>query len=175
MRWPVLNATGLVVNVIELIDGAAWLAPDGVALGVLGGEVGDTWNGVTYIRPAAGLPTPTVDDVISERARRLALGFDYDFGDARGVHRIGTTPADMAGWDEVAKGALAAIALGQPQTAIEIITDTGAVTLTALEWQSVIAAATAWRQAVWHASFALQALAPIPAAFADDARWPPVS
>ncbi len=29
---------------------------------------------------------PTPADVIAERERRPALGFDYDFGDARGVH-----------------------------------------------------------------------------------------
>jgi hypothetical protein len=53
-----------------------------------------------------GLPDPvvTVADVVAERARRLALGFLYDFGDARGVHHIGTTLDDMNGWDEVAKG-----------------------------------------------------------------------
>src|SRR5690606_41968408 len=41
--------------------------------------------------------------VVAERDRRLAMGFDYDFQDERGVHRISTTPADMAGWDEVTK------------------------------------------------------------------------
>lgn len=45
---------------------------------------------------------PTVADVVAERERRLALGFDYDVGDGRGVHHIGTTPDDMRKWmDEV--------------------------------------------------------------------------
>jgi hypothetical protein len=113
----------------------------------------------------------TADDVIAERARRLAAGFDYDFGDARGVHRIGTTEADMTGWDEVAKGAQAAISLGQPDFAINLVTDTGPVTVTALEFQEIIAAASAHRQPTWAASFALQALEPIPADYADDSYW----
>jgi hypothetical protein len=117
-------------------------------------------------------PAPTAVDIIAERDRRLALGFDYDFGDARGVHRIGTTPADMTGWDEVTKGAQAALSLGQPTFAIQLVTDTGPVTVTALEWQAVLAAATAHRQPIWAASFALQAMNPIPADYADDARWP---
>ena len=35
------------------------------------------------------------EQVAAERDRRLALGFNYDFGDSRGVHRIGTTLADI--------------------------------------------------------------------------------
>lgn len=113
----------------------------------------------------------TTDDVIRERTRRLALGFDYDFGDARGVHRIGTTPEDMIGWDEVAKGSQAAINLGAPETPIHIVTDTGAVTVSALEFQAILAAATAHRQPIWAASFALQVMSPIPANYADDEWW----
>jgi hypothetical protein len=116
-------------------------------------------------------PPPLAADVIAERARRLAAGFDYDFGDARGVHRIGTTEADMTGWDEVAKGAQAAISLGQPDFAINLVTDTGPVTVTALEFQEIIAAASAQRQPIWAASFALQSLDPIPADYADDSYW----
>ena len=40
-----------------------------------------------------------VAGILSERARRLATGFDYDFGDERGIHHIGTTPEDKRGWD----------------------------------------------------------------------------
>ncbi len=116
-------------------------------------------------------PLVTIDDVLSERTRRLALGFDYDFGDARGVHRIGTTDADMKGWDEVSKGAQAAINLGGGASEIAIETDTGPVTLTALEFQQVLVAATAYRQPIWLASFAIQKMTPIPADYADDSRW----
>lgn len=120
-----------------------------------------------------GLPGPlvTLDDVVAERTRRLALGFEYDFEDGRGVHHIGTTAADMAGWDEVSQASLAAIALGTPAAEIQIVTDTGQVTVTALEWQEIVSAATGVRQTIWHASFALQALDPVPADFADDSRW----
>jgi hypothetical protein len=109
--------------------------------------------------------------VVVERARRLALGFDYDFGDGRGVHRIGQTAADLAGWSEVTTAAQTAINLGST-TPIGIVTDTGPVEVTPLEWQAILAAATAYRQPIWAASFALQAMSPIPADFADDSYWP---
>lgn len=112
------------------------------------------------------------EDVIAERARRLAAGFDYDFGDARGVHRIGTTEEDLRGWDEVSKGSSAAVALGMADSPIQIVTDTGPVTITAIEWQMILLAAAAARQPIWAASFALQMADPIPSDFADDSYWP---
>jgi hypothetical protein len=117
-------------------------------------------------------PAPVVGNVIAERARRLALGFDYDFGDERGVHHIGATEADLQGWDEVSKAAQAAINLGAPDTKFEIVTDTGPATLTAMEWQMILAAAGQHRQPIWAASFALQALKEIPANFKEDKYWP---
>lgn len=120
-------------------------------------------------------PTPepvyTVEMVVQERERRLALGFDYDFGDTRGVHHIGTTAQDLKNWDEVTKLAQAAINLGQPDTMINIITDTGPCQVTATEWQHVLLAAGEARQPIFHASFALQAMDSIPADYAADARW----
>jgi hypothetical protein len=124
-------------------------------------EVARTWN----------VAAPTVDDVIAERTRRLALGFDYNFADARGVHNIGTTEADMRGWDEVAKAAAAFIALGQPSAEFTIVTNTGPATITALEFQSILTTAAAVRQPLWAASFTLQAMNPIPADYADNAYW----
>lgn len=108
-------------------------------------------------------PTPSLDDlkatassqVYALREQHLAAGFDYDFGDARGTHHIGTTPSDMTGWDEVTKGAAALVALGQGATSFAILTETGPVTVTALEWQAILAQATAIRQPIWHRSFAL--------------------
>lgn len=116
-------------------------------------------------------PAPTIDHVVAERTRRLALGFDYDFGDARGVHHIGTTDADMMGWDEVAKGSAAYIALGLPGQEIAIVTNTGPAVVTALEFQSLLAAATVARQPLWAASFVLQSMNPIPADYADNSYW----
>lgn len=116
-------------------------------------------------------PAPAQADVWVERERRLALGFDYDFGDARGVHRIGTTEADMRGWDEVTKIAQARHALGQTAP-IQIVTDTAPVQITPLEWFAILNAASGFRQPVWHASFLLQAMDPIPADFRDDQYWP---
>lgn len=107
-----------------------------------------------------------------ERERRLALGFDYDFGDERGVHHIATSPEDMKGWDEVTMLANAAINAGVPATEILILTSTGPVTITAAEWQQVLLASANFRQPIWQVSFALQAMDPIPADFSDAAHWP---
>ncbi|MGE0022126.1 MAG: hypothetical protein AB7S70_00655 [Hyphomicrobium sp.] len=131
-----------------------------------------TEHGVTPVEPPAPEPyQPTVDDVVGERARRLALGFEFDFGDARGVHHIGTTPEDMVGWDEVAKASQAFIALGAPATEITIVTGTGPAVITALEFQQILAAAAVARQPLWAASFALQAMDPIPADYDDNSYW----
>lgn len=107
-----------------------------------------------------------------ERERRLALGFDYDFGDARGVHHIATSPEDMKGWDEVTMLANAAINAGVPATEILILTSTGPVTVTSAEWQQVLLASANFRQPIWQASFGLQAADPIPSDFANDVHWP---
>jgi hypothetical protein len=137
--------------------------PDGIA----------QWNGNGWTmlgqRPAP--PAPTTLDVITERQRRLAAGFDYDFADARGVHTIGTTGADMAGWDEVSKAASALVALGLPDQAISIVTDTGPCNVTAIEWQSVLVGAMQFRQPIFAASFVLQYSDPIPQDYADDVNW----
>lgn len=110
-------------------------------------------------------------DVIRERDRRLSLGFDYDFGDARGVHRIGTTDEDRKGWQEVTDVSNAAINSGAPNVEIKISTDTGEVVITAQEWQSILLAAAAFRQPIWQASFALTALDPILDTYALDENW----
>ena len=50
-------------------------------------------NGVVkYVNTLKNAPYPKASDVIAERERRLALGFDYDFGDERGVHHIAIEP-----------------------------------------------------------------------------------
>lgn len=110
-------------------------------------------------------------DVIAERERRLAMGVDYDFVDARGVHHIGTTPQDMIGWDEVSKLAQAAINLGAGSTPINLVTDTGPVVVTAIEWQQILVAAGQARQPIWAASFVLQEMSPIPDDFKSDGYW----
>lgn len=117
-------------------------------------------------------PSPTSEMVIAERGRRLAMGFDFDFGDARGVHHIGTTTSDMEGWDEVTKFANALVNLSDTTTLITAVTTTGPVEITGLEWQQILVAAAQFRQPIWAASFALQSMAQIPTDFADDAYWP---
>lgn len=120
-----------------------------------------------YVEPPP--PAGTVEGVLAERTRRFELGFDFDFGDARGVHHIGTTKADMEGWDDVTKACSALI--GQGSQTMTIVTDTGPAEITPLEWQQVIVAATAARQPIWAASFALQAMDPIPHDYTDDSYW----
>lgn len=147
-------------------DIAATMQPagDGVTEGM-------EFDGTNFSAPAPVVVAPTADAVIAERARRLALGFDHDFGGARGVHRIGTTAADMVGWQEVTSLATARHGLGSAQP-IAIVTDTGPVEVTPAEWLEVLEAAGAFRQPIWGASFQLQAADPIPSDFTDDAYWP---
>lgn len=113
----------------------------------------------------------TVDDIVCERERRLALGFDYNFGDARGVHHIGTTEQDLKGWDEVSKYAGALIDAGQTSTQISIATNTGLCTVTPIEWRAIEIKSAEFRQPLWAASFALMASNPIPADYANDIHW----
>lgn len=123
---------------------------------------------------AASIRLPTANDVVAERERRLALGFDFDFGDERGVHRIGTSPDDMRKWmDEVTPLAQVYLNGGQPGSEITITTETGVAVITANEWQSILIAAAGYRQPLYAASFALQAMDPIPADYATNpAYWP---
>lgn len=111
-------------------------------------------------------------EIVAERSRRLALGFDFDFGGVRGVHHIATSESDMAGWNEVTMAAQALLAQGDGETAIQIVTDTGPCEVTAAEWMDVLVAAAAHRQPIWGASFALQAMEPLPADVTADIYWP---
>ena len=152
-----------------LRPGAAWVCH------------GNDYAGIEWLDQAQSKPTqdevsawlasPTVNDVVAERSRRFALGFDYDFQDARGVHRIATTKADMEGWDDVTKLANALIDVGDTQTQIAIVTDTGPTQVTAPEWQAVILYGAQIRQVIWAKSFALQAMNPIPSDYTSDAYW----
>jgi len=126
---------------------------------------------VTSAEPAS--PPGTIDGVIAERKRRLAEGFNYDFSDARGIHHIGTTERDMDGWDEVTTWSNAQLALGNQTATMPIVTDTGATQVTAIEWQHILVEAAEFRQPLWMASFALQAMDPIPDNYQDDSWWLP--
>jgi hypothetical protein len=112
-----------------------------------------------------------IDGIVAERQRRLSLGFDYDFQDVRGVHRVGTTPEDMTGWREVIDFANALIDTGDTTTTIAIVTDTGPTNVTAPEWQAVMLQAATVRQRIWAKSFVLQAMNPIPEDYANDNYW----
>lgn len=118
---------------------------------------------------SAGPPAPTPLMIASERDRRLALGFIYNFGDARGVHRIGTTDEDMKGWSDVSTYAGALLDSGDTTTAIAIVTDTGPCAVTAPEWRAIEIAAAQFRQPIWSKSFAL--MATLPGDYANDDHW----
>jgi len=122
----------------------------------------------------AGGQTISVYDVEAERDRRLAAAsFDYDFGDDRGVHTIGTDEKDMAAWMmEVMPIAQARLALSD-STAINIVTNTGPVSVSPTEWMDIINTGAASRQAIWQYYFALIAMDPIPADYQDDQYWSP--
>lgn len=126
----------------------------------------------TFERPPTPVAPPNASNVESERDRRLALGFDYDFGDARGVHRIGTTPDDLNGWNEVSTLAGALARTGDMTATITILTDTGLCAVTALEWANIEIAAGAFRQPIWTGSFVLSAMDPVPTDYAtNDSYW----
>jgi hypothetical protein len=150
---------------------------DAALEGVLSGKVIVVSGGAMSVdEPPSGeaeepSSAPTIMSVIAERERRLSLGFDYDFGDARGVHHIGTSASDLKNWDEVTKLSQAAINLSQPDMTIAIETDDGPCSVTAMEWQHILIAAGAARQPIFHASFALQAMDPIPDDFENDRYW----
>lgn len=127
----------------------------------------DFGTGLIPVRP----PRATVDQVVAERERRMALGFFYDFGDERGTHHIGTSAADMKGWDEVTQATQALIAIGLDSMQMNVVTNTGLVTITAIEWQHILVAAAASRQPLWTKSFQLQVMNPIPADYASDQHW----
>lgn len=115
----------------------------------------------------------SADHVQVERERRLAVGFVFDFDDTRGEHRIATTAADMKSWvDEVTPYANALVATGDTEKTISILTETGLVEVTGLEWQEILIAAGEFRQPIWQAFFALIAMDPIPEDYVDDGYWP---
>ena len=132
----------------------------------------DPVTGEEYLFTPSPARAELVRAVLAERERRLASGFEYDFGGARGIHRIGTTEPDRIGWDDVSDLASAMIDTGNPNGEIAIVTDTGPTVVTATEWKHVLLAAASFRQPIWAASFALQAMDPIPLDITADAYWP---
>lgn len=110
--------------------------------------------------------------VIEERSRRLALGFEFDFGDARGVQYIQTRPVDAEGWQQVDRWAAAMSGMGDATSTLLIVTGTGPVNVTAPEWHALVAYGSTVQQPIWQASFALRSMDPVPEDYADDKWWP---
>lgn len=147
------------------------ILPDGRI--VYGMRLNEAMNGYVLSPWVMDPPPPTVNDIITERSRRLAVGFDYDFGSPGNpdVQHIGTTESDMSGWNEVTTWANAQVALGDTTSTVTILTDSGAATVTALQWMAVLNAASDFRQPIWRSSFILQAMNPIPSDYTDDKWW----
>jgi hypothetical protein len=61
-RKPIIDATGLVVNVIEVTDDSQWNPPEGLSFGPVGGERGDVWDGASYRKPEQVAPPLTQQD-----------------------------------------------------------------------------------------------------------------
>lgn len=125
-----------------------------------------------YVRTVTLSAVPVTSEMVqTERSRRLSLGFNYDFGDSRGIVHIGMTAHDMEGWDSVTKLANALIATGNGSQAITIVPEATPISVTALEWMAVLIAAGAAQQPLWQASFVLQAQSPIPDDYTNDSHW----
>ena len=165
---------------LSVITHQSWTPAQRQAFGIYTVDItppaGHQWLG--EITNNAGTPEPvyepiiiTAADVVVERERRLTLGFDYDFADARGTHRIATTEHDMKGWEAVTKWAQAKHALGQDAATKTIVTETGPVDITPIEWYQIIDAGDAFQGPIWAASFALQAMDPIPTDYTDNSYW----
>lgn len=114
------------------------------------------------------------NDVSAELDRRLSYGFDFNFGDERGIHHFGTTQKDMERWSqEVTPLAQAATSKGDADRQINIKTETGPVAITASEWWDILDAAGEWRQPIYQAYFLLKAMDPIPQDYASNPDyWP---
>lgn len=110
--------------------------------------------------------------ILEERARRIAMGFEYDFGDERGVHYIQTRPADEEGWKQADRWASAMTGLGDTESTLLINTSRGPVQVTAPEWHAIVAHGASVQQPIWQASFVLRAMDPVPEDYADDKWWP---
>jgi hypothetical protein len=68
------TATGLVVNAIEIADGAKWEAPEGFYLHATGsGAIGDTWNGTEFVAPVPDAVAPVVPRTVTPLQARRAL------------------------------------------------------------------------------------------------------
>ena len=77
----VRKSDGVVVNIIEIEDGANWEPPEGCEL-MDGGEIGDVWDGVKFTK--AALPSwpslqaewdaaPTLEDKVEVLAKALGI------------------------------------------------------------------------------------------------------
>lgn len=70
---PIIDNTGLVVNVVALADNGYWTPDEGLTLGPPGGSIGDTWDGEKYVSPAVETPPLEVPQSVTPYQARKAL------------------------------------------------------------------------------------------------------
>lgn len=79
MRTAVINSSGLVVNVIELAEGAMWAPPEGHTLRPSDTAcIGDTWDGEAFVKPYIepafdSSPQSSANEVLLSQIRSLEV------------------------------------------------------------------------------------------------------
>ena len=101
-----LIENGVVVNVVKA--GNEWTPPDGLLLGPPGGEIGDAWDGKSYIKSTPVVPPPTSDDINEHREQRISSGFAVNFGDPIGTKRFQSDAKSQAFIADLNRSAFAA-------------------------------------------------------------------
>lgn len=99
MRAPILDHTGTVINVVIIGNESDWSPPPGQTLGVPGGEIGDKWDGATYMRTPAPAPVPTQQDyagAIQAHIDATAGSRQYQDGASIAGYVASTVPAWQA-------------------------------------------------------------------------------
>lgn len=162
----------------QIVDhrGETWWDDQGQAIEIdfLGDPVA---QGLANTEPEPELALPTSDDVDAERARRVAMGFDF------GGTTFQSRPEDRENLAGASTAALAAMMQGaQPNDLrwhgggsdfVWIAADNSLVPLDAQSMFALGQAAMAHKQAMMFAARAIKDADPIPADFAtNDAYWP---
>lgn len=171
MRFARLDGGSTVIEVVDLESAEDLAERFPPALGFLEvpDEVGPNWRHVDGAWEPPSPPMPTQAAVRAEAERRIEIGFLLPDGTR---FRCDTgSVARLSGFRDALQLADAA---GASPPSVTFVTAAGTpMTLSSLaQAQALVSAATAHVAGCLTASATIQALDPIPADFADDARWP---